>query len=298
MIALLAWVTLLVVVRLGAVDGFFAPPSHCSARRPTPPTPPPHQRVASLSAAGLEWSKEGVPACYADAATLMTSALLVALAPQAGGRKLLSVDMLTPGLNPKLEQKALLSQEQLFDLVRSIIPALGESGRFRQVALMFPSMGDAAGYQKYAFQVKAPVPDWAVLTEVGVEYVPPDADCAVFITAKNNVGDPVISTIRDIVDAHPALTCVFLNCDLRDKVTTGIVARGARDAFRASIEPAFYFRNVVQVVRPTLVPIELGALTYTPRTQVAGCRDLFNVRGSCVRRGVCLLSPWVSARHV
>lgn len=137
-----SWTGLLALwlLAVATTDGFSFTPSSCSSMRQL-------SRVAS-SPAGLDWRRESVPAGYAEASNLMTSALLEALtAPGAGAGRLLSVDMLTPGLNPKLEQKAILSQEQLFDLVRSLIPALGSAGRFRQVALMFPSMGDAAGYQ-------------------------------------------------------------------------------------------------------------------------------------------------------
>ena len=218
------------------------------------------------------WTKEAVPAGYLDASEMMTRSLITTLQNDASlsRRRLLSVDILTPGLNPKLEQKAMLMQEYLFDLVRSLVPALEQSQRFRQVKLMFPSMGDAAGYQKYSYQVDDPLckVDGCTMivkeTEVNARYIEPGDDCAVFITSRNHIGDPVINEIQKIVETNPSLTCIFLNCDLRDRVTSGIVTRGLRDEFRASIEPAFYFRNIVQIVRPTLVPIELGALIYTP----------------------------------
>ena len=59
--------------------------------------------------------------------------------------KRLSVDVLTPGLNPKLEQKAILLQEYLFALVYEISLIL--SVQFNNVKLYFPSIGDAASYQ-------------------------------------------------------------------------------------------------------------------------------------------------------
>lgn len=213
------------------------------------------------------WNTNVVPAGYADATNLMANALLEVLTNTSSNRRqLLSLDLLTPGLNPKLEQKAILSQEYLFDLVRSLIPPLEQSRRFRRVQLMFQSMGDAAGYQKYSFQVQDPLPDWIALADVDYGRVRPDDDCLIFITSKNHVGDPVISEIQKIVTDYPAATCIFLNCDLRDRVTSGIVSKGQRDEFRSSIEPVFYFRNVVQIERPSLVPMELGAMLFTPST--------------------------------
>ena len=54
-----------------------------------------------------------------------------------------SIDLLTPGLNPKLEQKAFLQQEYLFDLVIRVVPLLDMKYRYTQLA--FSSIGDAAG---------------------------------------------------------------------------------------------------------------------------------------------------------
>ena len=59
--------------------------------------------------------------------------------------KRFSVDVLTPGLNPKLEQKAILLQEYLFALVYEISLIL--SIQFSSIKLCFPSIGDAASYQ-------------------------------------------------------------------------------------------------------------------------------------------------------
>ena len=49
------------------------------------------------------------------------------------------------GLNPKLEQKAILLQEYLFALVYEVSLVL--SIQFRNVVLCFPCIGDAASYQ-------------------------------------------------------------------------------------------------------------------------------------------------------
>jgi hypothetical protein len=76
--------------------------------------------------------------------------------------KRLSIDILTPGLNPKLEQKAILLQEYLFDLLISVISVL--SLKFSQVRLLFPSIGDAASFQKYHRKIKGDVPTNIILS--------------------------------------------------------------------------------------------------------------------------------------
>lgn len=37
-----------------------------------------------------------------------------------------------------------------------------------------------------------------------------------------------------------------------------------RDAFRSSIRVCYYFRNLVQISRPSMTPYELGCLRYAP----------------------------------
>ena len=85
-------------------------------------------------------------------------------------------------------------------------------------------------------------------------------DCVVFVTAKNNVGDPDIKEVDKICSAYEDTTYVFLNCDLSDRVTTGMTEKSVRDAFRNTIQPAFYFRNIVKTNRPSMVPSELGVI--------------------------------------
>jgi hypothetical protein len=215
----------------------------------------------------ISWSTDAVPCSYPEVADLMASSVKEAIeTSRTSSSKLLSVDVLTPGLNPKLEQKAMLMQEYLFDLVASII-RVTESVGFRSVPLMFPSAGDAAGFQKYCGQVRFPIPDNVRLTDVGLDRISPADDCVVFITAKNHIGDPVIREIQKITADNPDRICLFLNCDLSDRVTSGISDRKTRDAYRSNIQPAFYFRNIVQIIRPSLIPLELGAMLYRPSTK-------------------------------
>lgn len=209
-----------------------------------------------------------VPAGLQDAAALMKISLAEALSSQTS-KTLFSIDLLTPGLNPKLENKAILYQEYLFDIVTSIIPVLTtqhESGKYRTAQLMFDSTGAAAGFQKYCSQMGLHIPDFLSLNDLDGRRVRDEDDCLVFIAARNNVGDPVINMIEKIVKTFPEVTCVFLNCDLTDTVATGMQNKAAREIFRSSITPAFYFRNIVRVERPSMVPNELGAILYTPST--------------------------------
>jgi hypothetical protein len=209
-----------------------------------------------------------VPAGLIEAASLMKGSLAEVLSSKTS-KKLFSIDLLTPGLNPKLENKAILYQEYLFDIITSIIPVLTnqhENGNYRTAQLMFDSTGAAAGFQKYCSQMGIQIPDFLGLNDLDGKRVRDEDDCLVFIAARNNVGDPVINMIEKIVKTFPEVTCVFLNCDLTDTVATGMQNKAGREAFRSSITPAFYFRNIVRVERPSLTPNELGAILYTPST--------------------------------
>eukprot|EP01036_Dinobryon_divergens_P025700 gene25700-34277_t len=176
--------------------------------------------------------------------------------------KLLSIDLLTPGLNPRLEQKAILSQELLFSLVVSLMPLL--LNNFSNIRLAFQSTGDAAGFQKYCSRFRVEIPDSIVPTDVSIARLDRSVDCIVFVAAKNNVGDPVINEIRKIRAAYPSVCGLLVNCDLSDKVLSGgMKGKADRDSFRSSIAPAFYFRNIVSISRPSMEPTELGAMVYT-----------------------------------
>ena len=132
-----------------------------------------------------------------------------------------SIDVLTPGLNPKLENKIIVSTEKMFELVTSMLPVLASS--FSTTMLMFQSMGDAAGYEKYLRQTMQELPSNIVATELSPRYISPDVpiECIVFIKARNHVGDPVLKEIQNIHSSTPDTALYFLNCDLSDQVTTG-----------------------------------------------------------------------------
>lgn len=119
----------------------------------------------------------------------------------------------------------------------------------------FPSCtGDAAGFQKHCSRFRVDIPDNIIPTDVNINRLDPSIDCVVFVAAKNNVGDPVINEIRKIRRTYPNLCGLLINCDLSDKVLSGgMKGKAERDSFRTSISPAFYFRNIVSISRPSMV---------------------------------------------
>lgn len=159
----------------------------------------------------VEYSRTIAPSSYIDVEKACISSLAMAL--NSNDRQLLSLNVLTPGLNPKLEQKAMLLQENLYDLIVSILPTL--QLQFTHIKIMFQSIGDAASFNKYHNIGSSGV----VLTDVDIRRMNSNDDCVLFITTKNHVGDPVIDTVKKIVDTYTNVTCIFLNCDLSDKVS-------------------------------------------------------------------------------
>jgi hypothetical protein len=127
-----------------------------------------------------------VPASLQDAAQLMKQSLTQSL-NQFPPKKLLSLDLLTPGLNPKLENKAILYQEYLFDIITTLIPAITaehEAGKIRTAKLMFGSTGEAAGFQKYCYQMSIPVPAFLTMTDLDGKRITDDDDLIVFVAAR------------------------------------------------------------------------------------------------------------------
>ena len=106
---------------------------------------------------------------------------------QSPSSKLLSLDLLTPGLNPKLENKAILMKEYLYDIATSILPAIiaqHDTGKFRNAKLMFSSIGEAAGFQKYCYQMEVQVPSFIEFTDLDGRRISDDDDCLVFVAAR------------------------------------------------------------------------------------------------------------------
>ncbi|CAM9359462.1 unnamed protein product [Chrysoparadoxa australica] len=89
-----------------------------------------------------------------------------------------------------------------------------------------------------------------------------DDDCVVFIAPRNSVGDPVVLQVEEIVDclSETGATFILVNPDLGEKVALGIIERDRRQNFLNSFEAAYFFRNIVTMQRPQLIPMERGAL--------------------------------------
>ena len=174
-----------------------------------------------------------------------------------------SIELRTPGLNDKIEQSAIVSKDLLYEALKSLLLPLKRL--FFSSKLMFPSSGDAAGFQAYCFRRNIPIPDSLTLTDIALDRVREEEDeCLVIIGARNNVGDPVIRVIQSITEAYPSKVCILFNCDFSDKVTTGMTERTRRDNYKLSFQQIFYFRNIVSISRPSQIPLEKGALIYTP----------------------------------
>lgn len=204
-----------------------------------------------------------VPSSYNEVESLASKSLFEQLNNLTYSQcNLFAIDVLTPGLNPKLEQKAFLQQEILFELTLSLLPTL--FSKYAEIQLMFPSVGDAAGFQKYCHQSQISFPDnnSIILSGLTLPSLSATVECIVFVNAKNNVGDPVIREIQKIYVSNMSKAFIFLNCDLSEKVAS-MRDRIERDKFRSLIKQTFYFRNLVEIIRPTLVPFETGVLMYT-----------------------------------
>lgn len=127
-----------------------------------------------------------VPSGLRESKQLLQLSLSESLS-QKPHKKLLSVDLLTPGLNPRLENQAICLQEYLFDVITSIIPSFtiqNENGNFRRVKFMFSSSGEAAGFQKYCQQNGVQIPLYMELSELDGKKVGDFVDCLVFIAAR------------------------------------------------------------------------------------------------------------------
>ena len=148
--------------------------------------------------------------------------------------------------------------------------------------LLFASIGDAAAFRRYAANqvnhegrqelrgILSTFGKNIILTDLrggGLNPINSRIDAsdrfALVIAAKNLVGDNCLATIKDITESYHNLNCLLINCDIEDKVSTGMTERTKRDVYRAQFKQIYYFRNIVRIERPSLMPYELGALTYS-----------------------------------
>ncbi|CAM9109817.1 unnamed protein product, partial [Phaeothamnion confervicola] len=173
------------------------------------------------------------------------------------GEKRLQVDILLPGLNPKLENSAPYSPALLLSLLREVLSAFDDCA---SVKVLFSSAGDAAMAQK-AYSDAA----WPLNTNVRFggcirTAVGPADDAVLIVSPRNSVGDPVILEVEAVVAAAPHAAVLLFNPDLGEKVALGIRERDRRNSFLGTFRQVFYFRNLFFLRRPDLVPLEKGAL--------------------------------------
>ena len=71
---------------------------------------------------------------------------------------------------------------------------------------MFPSTGDAAGFLKFCRQTNSILPESLTVSGLDIRSLNPDAECVVFVNAKNNVGDPVIRDVQNICERNNKIT--------------------------------------------------------------------------------------------
>ena len=145
-----------------------------------------NRELHSANSGTTDSTTSSVPSGLREASDLLRASLSQSLS-LTPPKKLLSLDLLTPGLNPKLENKAVLYQEYLFDIVSSIIPVIKNEhdlGRFRSAKFMFGSTGEAAGFQKYCYKMGISIPDCLGLTDLDGKRIEDTDDCVVFIAAR------------------------------------------------------------------------------------------------------------------
>jgi len=121
-------------VSLDAVGSFAVPTSNVNVRR-------------CLKIYMTTWSKDTVPADFENLQKLMilsVNATLNRSKADSQTRKY-SIDLLSPGLNLRMEQKAILTQEYLFQTITTLFTPIIENVGGENVLLAFPSIGDAAG---------------------------------------------------------------------------------------------------------------------------------------------------------
>mmetsp|Transcript_7575 Transcript_7575/g.11341 ORF Transcript_7575/g.11341 Transcript_7575/m.11341 type:complete len:521 (+) Transcript_7575:59-1621(+) len=173
--------------------------------------------------------------------------------------KRLKVDILVPGLNPKLENSAPYNTGLLLAFLHSLLSAFKQ---FKSVKVLFSSAGDAGLALKTFSDMKWEKhnSEFGFLSENIAESNGTEA--IIIVKPINSVGDPVILEVEKISTTLPKATIVLMNSDLEEKVALGIIERDRRTNFLKTFKQAYYFRNLVVITRPSMVPIEKGGIVY------------------------------------
>lgn len=224
-----------------------------------------------------------LPPTSLPAAVSQAEAALAARTPRRA-----AVNLLTPGLNPALEDTFPYSESTLCDAAALLALAAARSyPTAPHVALLFKSAGNAASARSYYTSPGSPAPpdiasalaagDVSIESFAGRDAARPGSDVAapcppravvVIVNPVSARGDPVVADVRSLVEAGEAAAAdiaptahILLNPDFdADMSALGVRDRAARDALLASFDDAYYLRTLASIARPSLLATERGAL--------------------------------------
>lgn len=199
-----------------------------------------------------------------------------------------AVNLLTPGLNPALEDTYPYSESALCDAAALLaLAAVRAYPAAPHVALLFKSAGNAASARAYYTSPASPAPssfaealaagDISIGSFAGRDAARPRPDAAapcppravvVVVNPVSARGDPVVADVRALVEAGEAAAPdtaptahVLLNPDFDADVSAlGMRDRAERDSFLKSFESSYYLRTLASIARPSLLATERGAL--------------------------------------
>lgn len=170
------------------------------------------------------------------------------------------VRALVPGLNVNLEDTFPYNERLLLMLVLSLARTASVTANAERVNLRFKSAGTAASALKTYGGEELPVN-----IHVGVYDDPEDTegDVNIIINPVAARGNPVLAEIERSVNRAPDQIWILLNPDFSaDRSALGMRDQSRRKEFIDKFADVFYFRNLFIISRPTLVPVEKGAMMF------------------------------------
>jgi len=195
----------------------------------------------------------------------------------AAGVRKIRCDLLTPGLNPILEDRFPFDEKQIFGIAFQ----LAETFPTLKTTMLFESQGTAASAQAYYQRQRGSLPPNIRLgvtagkqvirdnIQAGQDVTPDvsaddPADIYFVVRPKNSRGDSVILAVEQAVEKVDGATWVLLNPMLDDAGdAAGIGERDRQRAFLSQFESAYQFRGLFTIQRPSLVPRERGLILHT-----------------------------------
>ncbi len=180
----------------------------------------------------------------------------------AAGYKRMRVRALVPGLNPGLENNFPYNEKLLLMLVLSLARTASLTSKAERVNLRFKSAGTAASALK-TYGEGEPLP---ANIHLAVYDDPNDTegDVNIIINPVAARGNPVLAEIERALGRAPEATWILFNPDFSaDRSALGMRDQTKRDEFLKQFVDAFFFRNLFEISRPKLIPIEKGALLRT-----------------------------------